>query len=252
MAKKIIVTSGKGGVGKTTVSAMLAVELALMGKKTLVFDYDTGLRNQDIILGMQNEVVYNVIDFIEGNANIDQILIQHRNYPNLYLLSTSQYAKQNDIDSNDLKKVIDAVDSKFDFIIIDSPAGIEKYVKNAIKKVDTRIVISTCDDVCIRDAEKVIFEINKRELGRPYLLVNKVNPKLVLRGSCYSPQKVAEILDTELLGYVQDDIKIKEAINSTGLPDRSSISFMAINRIARRLLGEKVEIPKIKKRFLFF
>lgn len=252
MAKKITITSGKGGVGKTTLSSMLGIELALMGKKVLVFDYDTGLRNQDIILGMQNEVVYNVIDFIEHNANIDQILLSHSKYKNLYLLPTSQYAKQKDIDADHLAKVLKALDDKFDYIVIDSPAGIEKYVKNAIKNVDTSIIISTCDDVCIRDAEKVVFEINKRELDKPYLIVNKVNPKLVLKGSCHSPKQVSEILDIELLGYVEDDIKIKEAINSTGLPERDTKSFMAMNRIARRLIGEKVEMPKIKRRFLFF
>lgn len=252
MAKKIMITSGKGGVGKTTLSAMLAIHIAQLGKKTLVFDYDTGLRNQDIILGLQSDVVYNVIDYIEGNASIDQVLLRHGGYPNLYLLSTSQYAKQNDIKSDKLSRVLKTLDEMFDYIIIDSPAGIEKYVKNALKKVDISIIVCTCDNVCLRDAERLIFEINKRELDRPLLIVNMVNQKLINRDKCYTPQQISNILDVELIGYVMDDIKVKEAINTTGLPDKSSVAFKAVGRIARRILGENIDMPKIRKRFFIF
>ncbi len=247
MAKSILISSGKGGVGKSTIAAILGIELSNMGYKVLVFDYDTGLRNMDILYGLQSSVVYNVIDYLQGDADLSSVLIEHPKYASLFLLSTSQYAKQRDINMRDLTYVFSQLEDMFDFIIIDSPAGVEKSVKNALKLVDLNIVVATCDNVSMRDAEKVLFEINKRNLGTPYLLLNKVNLKLVKKGAAYSPQSVAKVLDMCLIGYVEEDPELLRTLNKDGLPNRSSKSFLAVNRIARRLVGEDVPMPSIKK-----
>lgn len=247
MAKSILVSSGKGGVGKTTIAALLGIELVCMGYKVLIFDYDTGLRNMDILLGMQSSIVYNVIDYLQGDAELSEVLIEHDVYKNLFLLSTNQYAKQRDINLRDLAYIFSQVEEHFDFIIIDSPAGVEKSVKNALRIVDLNIVVATSDDVSMRDAEKVLFEINKRNLATPYLLINKVNPKLVRKGYLHSPQKAARLLDMYLIGYVEEDPELIHAINTEGLPKRTSKAFLAVNRIARRMLGEDIPVASIKK-----
>ncbi len=246
MSKAIFITSGKGGVGKTFVSAMLSLELSKLGNKTLALDYDTGLRNLDMALGLQSIVVFDVIDYFNKKAKLDDVIIKSSN-DNLSFIPNSQYSKQKDAEPRDMAKLIKNLKENYDFIIIDSPAGVEKSVKTALKLTDITILVVTADNISIRDAEKIIFEINKRQLSRPYIIVNKVNEKLVRQGYMYSPTTVANILDAPLLGYVPDDIHVTAAINNTGYPQGDTPAVLALRRIAQRLMGKDVPIKDISK-----
>lgn len=250
--KTVLICSGKGGVGKSTLCAMLAIELAHLGQKVLAFDYDIGLRNLDILFGMQSTVVYNVMDYLQGDIELDNIVLSHPNVPNLSFLPSSQYAKQKQFSEKQLLKLIAVLQTRFDYMLIDAPAGDEKYLKTALQNVDTAIVVTTPDAVAMRDAEKILFEMHKRNLPTPFIVVNRVQVKLVKKDYQYSPKQVAQNLDAPLLGYIEEDIEVQYALNYEGLPTRSAKACLAANRIARRLLGELLPIPNIRKGFFWF
>lgn len=246
MSKAIFITSGKGGVGKTFITAMLSMELSKLGNKTIALDYDTGLRNLDMALGMQSIVVFDIVDYFNKKAKLDDVIITG-NDENLNFIPNSQYSKQRDIEPKDMEKLIKTLKESYDYILLDSPAGVEKSVKRALKLTDMNILVVTADNVSIRDAEKIIFEINKRQLPRPQVIVNKVNEKLVRQGYMYSPKMVANILDVPLLGYVPDDIYVTAAINNTGYPQEDTPAILALRSIAQRLNGKDIPIKDISK-----
>ncbi|MCB0331008.1 MAG: septum site-determining protein MinD [Bdellovibrionales bacterium] len=242
----IVVTSGKGGVGKTTTTASLGAALALRGKKTLVIDADIGLRNLDVILGLENRIVFNLVDVAKGLCKPSQAIIRSKKTPNLYLLPASQTDEKDVVSEEQVKKAVDQYRREFNFILVDSPAGIEQGFKNACAAADRAIVVTTPEVSAIRDADRVVGLLAAREI-EANLLVNRVDYTLVQRGDMLSIPDVQDILGIDLIGVVERDEAIIIAANC-GEPvvfNKRSKAGDAFSRIARRICGEEVEIPQL-------
>ena len=246
----IVVTSGKGGVGKTTATASLGAALALMGKRTLVVDADIGLRNLDVILGLENRIVFNLVDVAKKNCKPSQALIRSKKSNNLYLLPASQTDDKDVLSEEEIKKVIDEYKKEFNYILIDSPAGIEQGFKNAVAGADEAIIVTTPEVSAIRDADRVTGLLTARDI-EPQLLINRIDFDLVKRGDMLSVEDVQDILGVDLLGVVERDDAIIVAAN-TGEPcvyNAKSKAGQAFTRVSRRLIGEKVDITSRPKGF---
>lgn len=246
----IVVTSGKGGVGKTTATASLGAALALLGKRTLVVDADIGLRNLDVILGLENRIVFNLVDVAKHNCKPSQALIRSKKSSNLYLLPASQTDDKDVLSEDEIKKVIDEYKKEFNYVLIDSPAGIEQGFKNACAGADEAIIVTTPEVSSIRDADRVTGLLTAREI-EPRLLINRIDYDLVKRGDMLSVEDVQDILGVDLFGVVERDDAIIIAAN-TGEPcvyNPKSKAGQAFTRVARRLAGEKVEISAVPRSF---
>ena len=243
--------SGKGGVGKSTLSANLAVLLAQAGRSTVLIDTDLGLRSQDLFLGLENSIVYDLVDVAEGKCLLSQALVDIPDLPNLRLLPAAQFARVKELDPRKLKKMISLLKKDHDFILIDCPAGLERGLRNVLNaggKLET-VVVVTPDDLCIRDAEQVISLVEGKDLPRPRLLVNRLQQDLIHAGEMYSAETVANLLDVELLGEVPED----PAFCLAQLRHRLVIHFhceahRALERIADRLRGEDTPLPEYGRR----
>jgi septum site-determining protein MinD len=242
----LVVTSGKGGVGKTTTTASLGAALALRGKKTLVVDADIGLRNLDVILGLENRIVFNIVDVAKGACKPNQAIIRSKKTPNLFLLPASQTDEKDVINEEQIRKTLDQYRRDFNFIIVDSPAGIEQGFKNACAAADRAIVVTTPEVSAIRDADRVVGLLSAQDI-EAQLLINRVDYDMVRRGDMLSVPDVQDILGIELIGVVERDEAIIIAAN-TGEPvvfNANSKAAEAFSRIARRLCGEVVPIPQM-------
>jgi septum site-determining protein MinD len=242
----IVITSGKGGVGKTTTTASLGAALALRGKKTLVVDADIGLRNLDVILGLENRIVFNVVDVAKGLCKPSQAIIRSKKNPNLFLLPASQTDEKDIVSEEEVKKALDQYRREFNYILVDSPAGIEQGFKNACAAADRAIVVTTPEVSAIRDADRVVGLLAAREI-EAHLLVNRVDNALVSRGDMLSIPDVQDILGLDLIGVVERDDTIIIAANC-GEPvvfQKKSRAGDAFSRIARRVCGEEVEFPSL-------
>lgn len=257
----LTVTSGKGGVGKSTTAANVATALAKNGKRVVAIDFDIGLRNLDMILGLENRIVYDVVNVMEGDCNLSQALIADKKTQGLYFLPASQTKDKHVLDKEKVRKLFEDMKPQFDYIIIDSPAGIEGGFEHAIFLADKALIISTPDVSAVRDADRVIGimdaksekAINGEEIEK-FLIVNRVKPGLVERGDMLSIEDVLQILAIKLIGVVPDDEKVISSTN-TGEPvvhDENSKSGEAFRRIARRLLGEEVEYLDLSEKSGFF
>ena len=205
MARRIVITSGKGGVGKTTITANLGMIIAGMNKRVVLFDMDIGLNNLDIVLGVENKVVYDIVDVIEGRCRAKQALIQHSNQPTLFVMPSSHITNQERITAKHIKSVIDELDQFFDFIIIDCPAGIDLGFHRAVYSCEEAIVITTPHLSSIRDADKVITLLSTYNISNVRVIVNRVRGDMVLNGEMIDVNEVSNILKTKLIGAIPED-----------------------------------------------
>lgn len=241
-AQIITITSGKGGVGKTTAVANLAVALAMEGSKVVCIDGDIGLRNLDVILGLENRIVYDIVDVIEGRCRLKQAMIRDKKFPELYLIPAAQTRDKSAVSASDMTRLTKDLRPECDFVLIDSPAGIERGFRNAIAGADRVLVVTNPEVSAVRDADRVIGILEAEEKGPASLILNRLNPALVKSKDMLSPEDVLDLLAIELIGIVPEDENVIIASNR-GAPvaaDGKSRAGQAFRNIAKRLKGETV------------
>lgn len=246
MGTSIVITSGKGGVGKTTTTANIGTALAMLGKKVIVVDADTGLRNLDLHLGLENRIVYNLVDVVEGNCRMKQAMIKDKRYEHLYLLPTAQTKDKTAITPEQMQKVIENLKNEFDYVIIDCPAGIEHGFENAVAGADKAIVVTTPEVSAVRDADRIIGKLEAKGLEDHRLVVNRIKYDMTKKGEMLNIDDMTDILAIKLIGVVPEDEKIVISTNrgEPAVTDSTSRAGIAYKNIAKRILGE--EIPFIE------
>ena len=248
MGEVIVVTSGKGGVGKTTTVANLGTGLAMLNKKTVVVDTDIGLRNLDVILGLENRIVYNLVDVINGSCRLKQALIKDRRYPDLFLLPSAQTKDKSAVSPEQMIKLTDELREEFDYVLLDCPAGIEQGFQNAIAGADRAIVVTTPEVSAIRDADRIIGLLHAYEVGRIDLIVNRLRNDMIKRGDMMSVADVVDILSVDLLGAVYDDEAVVVSTNhGEPLVCGNSVAGRAYMNICNRILGQDVPLLDLEK-----
>ena len=241
MGEVIVVTSGKGGVGKTTSTANVGTGLAKLDKKVVLIDTDIGLRNLDVVMGLENRIVYNLVDVVEGNCRIKQALIKDKRYPNLYLLPSAQTRDKSAVTPEQMKKLCEDLKTEFDYILMDCPAGIEQGFKNAIAGADRALVVTTPEVSAVRDADRIIGLLEANEMKQTQLIINRIRMDLVKRGEMMSAEDVVEILAVDLVGVVPDDENIVISTNQgEPLVGSDCLAGKAYMNICRRVTGEEV------------
>ena len=227
MSEVIVVTSGKGGVGKTTTTANVGTGLAAMGKRVVLIDTDIGLRNLDVVMGLENRIVYNLVDVVEGNCRVKQALIRDKRYPGLFLLPSAQTRDKTAVNESQMIKLIEHLKGQFEYIILDCPAGIEQGFKNAIAGADRAFVVTTPEVSAIRDADRIIGLLEAHDFARIDLVINRMRYDMVRRGDMMTSSDVVDILAIPLIGIVPDDENVVIATNQgeplvgiTRWPDR--------------------------------
>jgi septum site-determining protein MinD len=238
----ITITSGKGGVGKTTTTANLSVALALKKKSVVAIDADIGLRNLDVVMGLENRIVYDLVDVIEGRCRLKQATIRDKRVEGLYLIPAAQTRDKNAVNPSDMVMLCDELRKEFDFILIDSPAGIERGFKNALAPADRALIVTTPEVSAVRDADRIIGMIEAEEKGPGHLIINRIRPDMVKRGDMIDIPDVLDILAIDLIGVIPDDESIIISTNR-GAPvvlENNSLPSQAFHNIASRLLGQKV------------
>ena len=251
----IAVISGKGGVGKTTATANLGLGIAINEKKCVVVDFDIGQRNLDMILGLENRVVYDMVQVMEGEASLKQALIKSKVNENLHFLAASQTRDKSVLDSDKVQKLVAELKEEFDFVILDAPAGIESGYEHTIEFADAAIVVVNPEVSSIRDADRAIgildsksFKVKNGEEVAKYLIINRIVADMVESGEMLRSEDILEILNIKLLGKVPEDKGVIDASNQ-GKPvvlDKKSIAGQAYMRIAGRLCGKKVDMKNIE------
>jgi septum site-determining protein MinD len=251
--KVIVITSGKGGVGKTTATAAIGAALALEGKQVAVVDMDIGLRNLDVVMGLENRIVFTIVDAVKGKCKIKQAAIKDRRIENLHLIPASQSDNKDILNQDDMVQFCKELRKEFDFVLLDCPAGIERGFENSVAPADDAVVICTPEISSVRDADRVIGLWHARSIT-PKLIVNRIVPEMVASGDMLSHEDVVEVLSIELLGLVPMDTQVIISTN-TGVPlvlQKDSEAGLAFRRIAMRLNGQvnlPIEIPQALKSF---
>lgn len=243
MGKVIVITSGKGGVGKTTTSANLGVALALQNKKVLMVDTDIGLRNLDVVMGLENRIVYDLVDVINGHCRPKQALIRDKRCENLYLLPAAQTKDKTDVTPEQVKTLIFSLKEEFDYILIDCPAGIEQGFRNAIIAADEALVVTTPEVSAVRDADRIIGLLEANDVNNPRLIVNRIRINMVKEGNMLSVEDIKDILGIGLIGIIPDDENIVISTNK-GEPltyKGDSMAALAYRNISRRVDGQNIE-----------
>jgi septum site-determining protein MinD len=249
MGEVIVITSGKGGVGKTTTVANLGSALAMLDKKVVVVDTDIGLRNLDVILGLENRIVYNLVDVVNGSCRLRQALIRDKRRPELYLLPTAQTKDKSAVSPEQMIKLTEELREEFDFVLLDCPAGIEQGFRNAIAGADKAIVVTTPEVSAIRDADRIIGLLEAANLRDIHLIINRLRPDMIARGDMMSVDDVVEILAVDLLGTLLDDEQIVIAANQgEPLSGKNSQAEEEYKNISRRLLGEEVPFSDLRQK----
>ena len=249
MSQCIVVTSGKGGVGKTTTSANLAAGLALAGKTVAVVDADIGLRNLDVVLGLENRIVYDLVQVIEGECKLKQALIRDKRIEGLFMLPAAQTRDKNAVGPEDMKRLVGELKELHDYVVIDCPAGIEQGFKNSIAGADRAIIVTTPEVSAIRDADRIIGLVEAHELPEPELILNRYRTGMVQRGDMMNKEDILEILAIPLLGIVPDheDVIISTNRGTPAVFDEESVVGQAYLRITGRVLGHQIPIPDFDK-----
>ncbi|MDD2233853.1 MAG: septum site-determining protein MinD [Desulfitobacteriaceae bacterium] len=247
MGEVIVVTSGKGGVGKTTTSANLGTGLAALGQKVVLVDTDIGLRNLDVVMGLENRIVYDLIDVTSGNCKLKQSLIKDKRFANLYLLPAAQTKDKSAIDPEQMLKLCQELKKEFDYTIIDCPAGIEQGFRNAIAGADCAIVVTTPEVSAVRDADRIIGLLEAAELYNPKLIINRIKPVMVKRGDMMDISDILDILAIDLLGVVPDDESIVISTNKgePAVMNKASKAGEAYRRMTDRIRGEEVPLMNL-------
>lgn len=248
MGEVIVITSGKGGVGKTTATANIGTGLALSGKRVALVDTDIGLRNLDVVMGLENRIVYDIVDVVEGTCKLKQALIKDKRFENLYLLPAAQTKDKTAVNPDQMRRLTGELRSEFDYVLIDCPAGIEQGFKNAIAGADRAIVVTTPEVSAIRDADRIIGLLLASEINDIKLIINRIKMDMVKRGDMMSIDDMIEILAVDLIGVVPDDEKIVVSTNK-GEPiitDERSMASQAFKNITRRIMGENVPLLNLE------
>ncbi|MCI8637974.1 MAG: septum site-determining protein MinD [Coprococcus sp.] len=248
MGEIIVVTSGKGGVGKTTTTANVGAGLARLGKNVLVIDTDLGLRNLDVVMGLENRIVYNLVDVIEGNCRLKQALIRDKRHENLFLLPSPQTKDKSAISPEQMIKLSAELKEDYDYVLLDCPAGIEQGFRNAVAGADRAIIVTTPEVSAIRDADRIIGLLKENKMHRLDLIINRIRVDMVKKGDMMSVEDVTEILPIPLLGAIPDDEQVVIGTNQ-GEPviDMDSLSGRAYMNVCRRLTGEEVPFIDLEK-----
>ena len=249
MGNVIVVTSGKGGVGKTTTTANIGTALALLGKRVVLIDADIGLRNLDVVMGLENRIVYDLVDVVEGVCRIKQAIIKDKRYEGLFLLPAAQTRDKTAVTPAQMQQLCQDLKEQFDYILIDCPAGIEEGFKNAIAGADKAIVVTVPEVSAVRDADRIIGLLAANEISDPLLVINRIRMDLVKPGDMMNIEDTIDILGIDLLGVVPDDEKIVVSTNK-GEPVvtvQDSLAGQAFGNIARRLMGEDIPVFNLEK-----
>jgi septum site-determining protein MinD len=248
VGKVLTVTSGKGGVGKTTATANLGAALAAEGAKVVCVDADIGLRNLDVVLGLENRIVYDIVDIVEGRCRLRQALIRDKRLPDLFLIPAAQTRDKSAVSPSDMVRLCNDLREEHDWILIDSPAGIERGFRNAIAPADVVLVVTNPEVSAVRDADRIIGLVEAEEKGPAQLVINRIRPGMVRRGEMLSPEDVLELLAVELIGMIPEDENIVTSTNR-GMPvslNGKSRAGQAFRNIARRLNGETVPFMEME------
>ena len=245
MGEVIVITSGKGGVGKTTTTANIGAGLSKFDKKVVVIDTDLGLRNLDVVMGLENLIVYNLVDVIEGTCRLKQALIRDKRYENLLSVPSAQTKDKTAISPGQMKKLTSQLKDEFDYILLDCPAGIEQGFQNAIAGADRAIVVTTPEVSAIRDADRIIGLLESNQLKKIDLIINRIRMDMVKRGDMMSVDDVTEILSVPLIGALPDDEQVVIGTNQgepvVGLDSKAGKAYL---NICKRIMG--IEVPFIE------
>ncbi|MBK6769179.1 MAG: septum site-determining protein MinD [Ardenticatenales bacterium] len=243
-AQVFTITSGKGGVGKTTTTANIGVALARRGRTVAVIDADIGLRNLDVVMGLENRVVYNLMHVVRGVVDAERALIRDKRVPGLLMLAADQHSDKDDVSQEEMVQVCEDLRAHVDYILVDSPAGIEQGFRNALAPADRVILVTTPEVSAVRDADRIVGLVEAAGKPAPVLILNRIKPDLVARGDMMSTADVLDILRVDILGVVPEDAGIVAATNR-GEPvalDASSRAGRAFHNIAARIEGETVPL----------
>ncbi len=248
MGEVIVITSGKGGVGKTTTTANLGTGFALQGKKVVLVDADIGLRNLDVVMGLENRIVYDLVDVTEGNCRLRQALIRDKRYETLYLLPAAQTRDKNAVNPEQMKQLCLDLAQEFDYVLIDCPAGIEQGFKNAIAGADKAIIVTTPEVSAVRDADRIIGLLESEGKSNPKLIVNRIRPHMVKKGDMMNIDDIIEILAIDLLGIIPEDEYIVVSTNrgEPAVVNPTALASTAYKNIVRRLAGENVPLMEMQ------
>ena len=248
MGEAIVITSGKGGVGKTTTTANIGTALALMDKKVCLIDTDIGLRNLDVIMGLENRIIYDIVDVINGRCKLKQALIKDKRFDYLSLLPAAQTSDKSAVTTEGMLEIIKELKTEYDYIIIDCPAGIEQGFQNAVAGADRAIVVTTPEKSSVRDADRIIGLLEKKEIEPPTLVINRIRKHMMKNGDMLDIDEIVQVLSIDLIGIVLDDDEVIKASNH-GEPvafQPNSKASIAYRNIARRILGESVPLQSLE------
>ncbi|MBQ6887243.1 MAG: septum site-determining protein MinD [Lachnospiraceae bacterium] len=249
MSEVIVITSGKGGVGKTTTTANVGTGLAKLNKKVVMIDTDIGLRNLDVVLGLENRIVYNLVDVIEGKCRVKQALIKHKKYPELCLLPSAQTRDKDAVTPEQMKALVEELKKDFDYILLDCPAGIEQGFRNAIAGADRALVVTTPEVSAIRDADRIIGLLEANEMKKIDLIINRLRVDMVKRGDMLKVEDVCDILSINLIGVVPDDENIVIATNQgEPLVGTDCPAGKTYENICKRVMGEEVPLMDLESK----
>ena len=247
--KTIVITSGKGGVGKTTSSANIGTALAMQGNKVCLIDADIGLRNLDVVMGLENRIVYDIVDVVENNCRLEQAMIRDKRYDGLFLLPAAQTRDKTSVTPFQMKELVEKLKEDMDYVVVDSPAGIEQGFKNAIAGADRAIIVTTPEISAVRDADRIIGLLEAEGLRDPEVIINRIRADMVERGDMMGIDDMIEILAIDLIGIVPEDEGIVVSTNK-GEPialNDSAKAGQAYRNIARRIMGEDLPMMPLEK-----
>lgn len=250
MGRAIVITSGKGGVGKTTTSANIGTALALAGKKVCLVDADIGLRNLDVMMGLENRIVFDMIDVMEKKCRLEQALIKDKRFDDrLFLLPASQTKEKTAVTADQFSAMVTDLKADFDYVLIDCPAGIEQGFRNAVAGVQQGIVVTTPENTAVRDADRVIGLLEKEDIEAPKLIINRLRPQMVKTGDMLEIDEIVQVLAIDLLGVIPEDAQIIKASNQ-GEPaalNADSRAGIAYRNVGRRILGDAVPLMPLNE-----